>query len=65
MAKVIRYDSIEEKSVIESSMVRRLTPEESLIHCLDVMDFMASFRNKNIPRESDNIEWIILEKKKK
>jgi hypothetical protein len=29
------------------------------------MDFMAAFRDKSIPRESDNIEWIILEKKKK
>ena len=65
MAKVIRYDSIDEKNALESTMTRRLTAEESLIHCLNVMDFMVAFRNKDLPRESDNIAWIVLEKRKK
>lgn len=65
MIKAISYDSIDKKNDLEKGMHSPLTPEESLIHCLNVMDFMAVFRNKDIPVKPDNIKWIVLEKKKK
>ncbi len=63
MLKVIHYDAIEKKNILEGRMVKSLTPTESLVHCLDLLDFMAAFRSVREP-EVDEIDWIVLEIKK-
>ena len=58
---LIGYDSIEKKNIIERHLtLKKLTPKESLIHTLNMMDFMAKFKEKNIADDS-GIDWITLE----
>lgn len=61
MPTAILYDQVKEKNVIEAKLSKPLSQEESLIHCLNMMDFMAALRNSSIEnRKEENIVWIIL-----
>jgi len=67
MAKIkpILYHDISEKTILEKNMFRSLTPHESLVHTLDMMDLFAAMR-KERPHHPDDDEypWIILKIKK-
>lgn len=63
MKKVILYPDIEEKkTMVEESVA--LSPLDSLVQCLDVMDFNAALVKSNPHRQSvvyeDGIDWINL-----
>ena len=64
MIEIISYDAIEKKNILEGEIVQPLTSHESLIHCLDLLDFMAAFSKKEDENEMDGIHWTILEVKK-
>lgn len=59
----IWYGGFEEKKVLERKLFRAMTPEESLIHTLEVMDMMAALRGRR--DEDDGIDWIVLKWKEK
>jgi hypothetical protein len=61
----IVYDAFEKKNAIEVKLRQELTPQESLIHTLNLMDFMAVFQDKRIPQQNDQIQWIVLERSEK
>lgn len=63
MIDLIIYDKIERKNIIERARSKKLNPHDSLVHSLNVMDFMASF-NKGVNKADDGLEWIILELKR-
>lgn len=63
MKKVIVYDSIDKKNIIEQQLPLQLSSNEALIMALDMMDFFASFKHRDLQRDDDNIEWIILKRK--
>jgi hypothetical protein len=62
MLDIIVYDAIEKKNTIESSYLTVLDSHESLVHTLNMMDFMVALSNK-AQRIDDGIDWIILELK--
>lgn len=64
MIEIIHYDEIEKKNIIEGNLIQTMTPNESLIHCLDLLDFMAAFRREREEEQNDEIDWIILEVKR-
>jgi hypothetical protein len=62
---LIVYHAIEEKTRLEHEMHRRITPDESLILTLDLMDFMSVLHPRDIQTHDDTIPWIILERTSK
>lgn len=64
MLDIIVYDAIEKKNIIESSSIKALNSYESLVHTLNMMDFMLALNSKT-ERTEDGIDWIILELKQK
>ncbi len=56
--KVEVYSSVEEmkQSMVEDS----ISPAESLIHCLNLLDFYATLNKNNKVEINDGIEWIEL-----
>jgi hypothetical protein len=56
--KVEVYTSVEEMklSMVEDS----ISPVESLIHCLNLLDFYATLNKNNRVEVNDGIEWIEL-----
>ncbi|MBI1769665.1 MAG: hypothetical protein HYR67_14960 [Bacteroidetes bacterium] len=58
--KPIIYSDIKEKNFLERKMFRPLTPSESLIHTLDVMDWMASMKKREPHPDDVLYPWIIL-----
>jgi hypothetical protein len=62
MLDIIVYDTIEEKNVIESKSITLLNGHDSLVHTLNMMDFMVALNSKT-ERIDDGIDWIILELK--
>jgi hypothetical protein len=56
--KVEVYTSVEEMklSMVEDS----ISPVESLIHCLNLLDFYATLNKNNRVEMNDGIEWIEL-----
>jgi hypothetical protein len=62
--KPILYSSIEEKNMLERKMFEPLSPTESLIHTLDMMDLFAAMRERPHYPEDDEYPWIILKFKK-
>lgn len=59
---LILYDNIQDKNRIEAKTVRYLSSHESLVHTLNLMDFMAVFKKREIPELDNNIKWIELER---
>ena len=62
MLNIKVYDAIEKKSIIESGSLMVLDSRESLVHTLNMMDFMVALNSK-MERMDDGIDWIILELK--
>lgn len=62
--KPILYSDIREKNILEQKMFKALSPTESLIHTLDMMDLFAAMRNRPHHPEDDMYPWIILKFKK-
>jgi len=60
----ILYADILEKTILEKKMFRPLSPQESLIHTLDMMDLYASMRKRPHYQEDNTYPWIILKFKK-
>ncbi len=60
MPNIIVYDTIDKKNDIESNSLTILDAHESLVHTLNMMDFMTALSN-NMERIDDDIDWIILE----
>jgi hypothetical protein len=58
---LILYDGFEKKNALENKMKSILSPEESLIHTLNLMDFMVALQKKDTPTADEKIEWIVLE----
>lgn len=58
---LIVYDGFEKKNALENEMKPLLSPQESLIHTLNLMDFMAALQKKNTSTADEKIEWIVLE----
>jgi hypothetical protein len=56
--KVEVYTSVEEMklNMVEDS----ISPVESLIHCLNLLDFYATLNKNNRVEMNDGIEWIEL-----
>lgn len=59
MLDIIVYDTIEKKNIIESKSVKPLEAHDSLVHTLNMMDFMNALNVKK-ERINDNIDWILL-----
>jgi hypothetical protein len=62
MLDIIVYDAIEKKNTIESNTLMVLDSHDSLVHTLNIMDFMIALNNK-VERIDDGIDWIVLELK--
>jgi len=62
--KPIVYSDIVEKNVLEKRMFKPLSPQESLIHTLNMMDLFASMRKRPHHPDDDKYPWIILKLKK-
>lgn len=60
MLKVITYHNIEDKNAIEKEFETSSSSHDSLVHCLNVMDFLRAFRQKDVAREEDGIDWIVI-----
>lgn len=63
MIEPIIYTTIEQKNILEKEMIRYLSPQESLIHCLNVLDLNSAMKSRNNNSEIDSdegIQWIIL-----
>ena len=59
MLDVNVYDTIEKKNVIESNSIVPLEAHNSLVHTLNMIDFMNALNGKR-DRMADDIDWIIL-----
>ncbi|MCX8490213.1 MAG: hypothetical protein ORN54_04020 [Cyclobacteriaceae bacterium] len=59
MLNIIVYNTIEYKNVIESNSNMPLSALDSLIHTLNMMDFMNALSGKR-ERIDDEIDWIVL-----
>jgi hypothetical protein len=55
------YEFVSDKEILEQGS-RKMSSVESLIHTLDMMDFMVQIESKNNPslQYHDDIPWIIL-----
>lgn len=62
MLKLIVYDTIEKKNLLEARVNEPLTSHESLVQCLNMMDFLAVLNPKQ-ERMKEEIAWIVLEQK--
>jgi hypothetical protein len=62
--KPIIYSSIEQKNILEREMFKPMSPQDSLIQALDMMDLFASMRKRPHYPEDDLYPWIILKFKK-
>ena len=60
MLDIFVYEAIEQKNLIETNSLATLDPHHSLVHTLNMMDFMVALY-KNQKREDDGINWIVLE----
>jgi len=60
MLDVIQYDKIEKKKILESASFVPLDAHQSLVHTLDMMDFMNALNGRVDPVD-EVIDWIILE----
>jgi hypothetical protein len=58
---MIVYDSFEKKNVLEQKINSKLPPNESLIHTLNMMDFMAALKKKDSHSHDEKIDWIVLQ----
>jgi hypothetical protein len=58
---LIVYDGFEEKNALENKMKSILSPKESLIHTLNLIDFMVALQKKDTSTADEQIEWIVLE----
>ena len=58
--KPIVYSDIEEKNILERDMFKALSPNESLIHALEMMDLFAAMRKRPQYPEDKQYPWIIL-----
>jgi hypothetical protein len=61
LSDLIVYHAVEEKNKLEHQMRQPMTPEQSLILTLNMMDFMAVLRPQHARDDEDQIPWIILE----
>jgi hypothetical protein len=61
--KPIVYSHIEEKNILEKELFKPMTPSESLVHALDMMDLFASMRERPHHPEDDEYPWITLKLK--
>jgi hypothetical protein len=59
MLDIIVYDTIEKKNVIELNSMVPLDAHDSLVHTLNMMDFMNALSGKR-DLNDDDIDWIIL-----
>ena len=59
MPELIVYSDIAQKNEIERKMFKALSPMESLIHTLNMMDLYAAMNSHR--KDDDGIDWIILE----
>ena len=64
LIKPILYSDITEKSILEKKMFKSLSPQESLIRTLEMMDLYAAMRKRPHDPDDDNYPWIILKFKK-
>ena len=60
MIEPIVYTEIEQKNILEKQSFAALSPEESLIHTLNVMDFIAALRGIPENNQDQSIDWIVL-----
>lgn len=63
MLDIIIYDNIVRKNEIESLDVLNFNSRESLIHTLNIIDFMNALNCERIDSDNESIKWIILETK--
>lgn len=62
--KPIVYSNIEEKNKLERELFKPLSPSESLVHTLEMMDLFVSMRGERPHHpEDDEYPWIILKMK--
>ncbi len=59
MLEIIVYDTIRKKNIIESKSLMPMGAHDSLVHTLNMMDFINALNSKK-ERISDHIDWIIL-----
>jgi hypothetical protein len=64
LIKPIIYSDIAEKNILEREMFKPLSPTESLIRALEMMDLFASIRKRPHYPEDDRYPWIVLNFKK-
>ncbi len=67
MIQPIVYSNITEKNALEHEMFKALSPEESMIQALELLDFFAALRGKAEDMYDDaygEVEWIELTFKK-
>lgn len=64
MLDLIQYDKIEKKKILESASFAPLDAHQSLVHTLDMMDFMNALSGRVDPVDDRGIQWIILELEK-
>jgi hypothetical protein len=60
MLDIIQYDKIEMKKILESASFAPMDAHQSLVHTLDMMDFMNALKRR-VDAVEDSIEWIVLE----
>lgn len=63
MIEPIIYTTIEQKNILEREMISYLSPQESLIHCLNVLDLNSAMKsqiNNSGIDSNERIPWIIL-----
>lgn len=60
MLDVIQYDKIEKKKILESVSFAPMDAQKSLVHTLDMMDFMSALNGRVDPVD-EAIDWIVLE----
>lgn len=64
MLDIIQYDKIEKKNILESTTFAPLDAQQSLVHTLDMIDFMIALNGRIEPLEDDSTDWIILEQER-
>ncbi len=64
MLDIIQYDKIEKKNILESTTFAPLDAHQSLVHTLDMIDFMIALNGRIEPLEDDSTDWIILEQER-
>ena len=63
MIEPIIYTAIEQKNALERKTIGYFSPEESLIHCLNVLDFNKAMKSPVHHKSNDadeRIQWIVL-----